>query len=702
MTRVKGFMRKFSAGIFMLFVIPLAAQKDRARNDETRRDNLIEKLIETITDNVDEQLDYTNLVEDLQYFFEHPLNLNTASRSDLEKLQVLTDRQIDNILEFRQRYGPMVTVYELILIPGLDDETIDVIRPFVTVRHPTESKLPPLGRLIRYGKGELFVRGLCTLQRQAGYLQNQQDPHKGFLGPPFGLFTRFRYQHHRYYSVGFTADKDAGEPFFSGVNRYGFDFYSAHLFLSNIKWLKALALGDYQCRFGQGLTLWTGLAFGKTALGINLRRTGQGIRPYTSINENLFMRGIALTLRPMKWLDVSAFISRKFLDGNLVPPDTAEEPEPGQMYVTSLITSGLHRTASEIADKRTVSEDMAGGHAEVNLRTLRLGITAVHTRFNRILNRSDELHNRFRFEGNALLNLGLDYQWVRPYATLFGEMAYSGNGGWAMVHGLQSTLTTFFTFTAYYRNFRPAYTAFYAFPVADRRGAANESGLYLGVDCRPLRRVAISGYVDQIRFPWTRFGVDAPSRAWDGLLQVTWTPVKGTEVYGRVRHRLSGQNARDALVMNYVEDLLRTNIRFNLTTDAGKRLRLRGRAEMMIFEAPSEGRKYGYLMYADLTYKSLKKPVAVSVRYTLFQTEDWDTRIYAYENDVLYYFSIPALYGRGIRTYGVLRWQVWRHMDVWFKVAHTWYADRNVISSGVSQINGNQRTDVRGQVRFKF
>lgn len=678
------------------------AQRDRAGNDETRRDNLIEKLIETITDNVDEQLDFTSVVEDLQYFFEHPLNLNTATRSDLEKLQVLTDRQIENLLEYRRRYGSLVTLYELILITGMDDETIDVIRPFVTVRNWAESKLPPFGKLVKYGKGEWFVRGLYTVQRQAGYLQNKTDPAKGFLGPPFGLFTRFRYQHHRYYSVGFTADKDAGEPFFRGVNRYGFDFYSAHFFVSNIRWLKAAALGDYQCRFGQGLTLWTGLAFGKTAFGINLRRTGQGLRPYTSINENLFMRGAAFTLRPVKWLDVTAFYSRKYLDANVMEtePDTADDP--GMIYITSLITSGLHRTSSEIDNKRTVLEQMAGGHGDVNVKTLRLGFTALYTHLDKTLNRSDQLYNLHRFEGNKLLNLGVDYQWVNHYATLFGEMSYSGNGGWAMVHGLQSSLTTFFTFTAYYRNFRPAYTAFYAFPVADRRGAANESGLYMGVDCRPVKRLGISGYVDQIRFPWTRYGMDAPSKAWDGLLQVTWTPVKGTEVYGRVRHRLSGQNARDALVVNYVEDLARTNLRFNITTDAGKRLRLRGRAEMMIFEAASEGRKYGYMIYADLTYKSLKKPFAASVRYALFQTQDWDTRIYAYENDVLYYFSIPALYGRGIRTYAVLRWQVMRHLDLWFKAAHTWYADRDVISSGVSEIQGNMRTDLRMQVRYKF
>ncbi|MCS6981530.1 MAG: helix-hairpin-helix domain-containing protein [Flavobacteriales bacterium] len=688
----------FSAAI--LVASPLQAQKDRASQDETRRDNLIEKLIETITDNVDAQLDFTNLVEDLQYYFELPLDLNQADREDLEKFQVFNDRQIEAILNYRQKFGPFLTIYELAYVPGMDDETLDAVRPFVTVYPKPRESLPTFLRSLHHGKSEWFWRGLYTVQRQVGYLKNKVDPQAGYLGPPFGLFTRFRYSHHRYYSLGFTADKDAGEPFFSGVNRWGFDFYSAHLYVSNLKWLKTLALGDYQCRFGQGLTLWTGLAFGKTAFGINLRRTGQGVRPYTSINENLFMRGGAITLRPLPWLDITAFYSRKKLDGNLVVTDSTDQDELPQ--VSSLITSGLHRTAAEIDNKGTVTEQMAGGHLDVRWHSLHVGMTGVYTHLSAILNQSESIYNTFRFRGNRLINVGVDYQWVHHYLTFFGEMAYSDNGGWAMIHGLQATPATFLTFTALYRNFQPRYAALYANPVADRRGANNESGFYVGLDCKPARKFGISGYLDQINFPWPRFGIDAPSRAWDAITQLTWLPAKGTEIYGRVRHRLSAQNSRHSSVVSYVEDLQRTNIRLNITTDAGPYIRFRGRAEMMLFQAPSEGRKYGYMIFADLTYKSLRQPFSVAIRYTLFHTQDYDTRIYAYENDLLYYFSIPALYGRGIRTYLTLRWQVFRNLDLWFKAAHTWYADRDVISSGLSQINGPVRTDLRAQVRFKF
>jgi len=685
---------------FCYSVFSLFAQHDRIRGDETWRDNLIEKLIEYITDNVEEQLDYTTLIEDLQHFFEHPLDLNKAERADIEKLTVLSDRQIEEILNYRKKYGPFLTLYELTLVPFMDYETILVIRPFVTVRQPRQSVPFSMKRFFRFGRGEIFVRSLYTLQEQDGYRLNKENSEKGYLGPPYGLFTRFRYQYSRHFSIGFTADKDAGEPFFRGVNKTGFDFYSGHLFFSNIKFIKAVAIGDYQCHFGQGLTLWSGLAFGKTAFGINLRRTGQGLRPYTSINENLFMRGGAFTIRPLQWLDVTLFYSNKNLDGKIIVTDSTDSDDLPE--ISSLIVSGLHRTASEIKNKGTVNEQMAGGHLDVYFKKLRVGFTGVYTRLGAILNRSDELYNVLRFKGNKLTNLGIDYQWVNNFVTHFGEISYSSNGGFAMIHGIQSSLTTFFTFTAFYRYFSPTYTAFYANAVADRRGSNNERGLYLGIDCRPFKKIGISGYFDQIYFPWPRYGVDAPSRGVDGVGQVTWWPARNTEIYFRLRHRLSAQNARNSEIINFIENIERTNLRFNVSTDAGRFIRLRGRAEVMYFHAASEGQKYGYMMYADITYKNPKKPLSVALRYTLFQTQDFDTRIYAYENDVLYYFSIPALFGRGIRSYGTIRWEIMPRLDLWFKVAHTWYSDRNEISSGNSRIEGNQRTDLRVQVRFRF
>ena len=52
-------------------------------------------------------------------------------------------------------------------------------------------------------------------------------------------------------------------------------------------------MGDYQIMFGQGLTFWSGRAFGKSADVINIKKNPLGIKAYTSVDENLFMRGAA-------------------------------------------------------------------------------------------------------------------------------------------------------------------------------------------------------------------------------------------------------------------------------------------------------------------------------------------------------------------------------------------------------------------------
>ncbi|MCB0381252.1 MAG: hypothetical protein KDD24_08345, partial [Flavobacteriales bacterium] len=80
----------------------------------------------------------------------------------------------------------------------------------------------------------------------------------------------------------------------------------------------------------------------------------------------------------------------------------------------------------------------------------------------------------------------------------------------------------------------------------------------------------------------------------------------------------------------------------------------------------------------------------------------YNTRIYAYENDVLYSFSIPAYYNRGTRTYLTVRYKVKRGIDVWLRYGLTHYENLDIISSGLEEIVGNSKSDVKFQVRFKF
>src|SRR5690606_2902362 len=108
----------------------------------------------------------------------------------------------------------------------------------------------------------------------------------------------------------------------------------------------------------------------------------------------------------------------------------------------------------------------------------------------------------------------------------------------------------------------------------------------------------------------------------------------------------------------------------------------------------------GYLIYQDVIYKALNSPLTFSFRYAFFDAESFDARLYAYENDVLYFFSIPAFFGRGTRAYITAKYTVSRKVDVWLRLSQTYYYDRDEIGSGLDLIEGNTRSEVRVQLRY--
>lgn len=89
-------------------------------------------------------------------------------------------------------------------------------------------------------------------------------------------------------------------------------------------------------------------------------------------------------------------------------------------------------------------------------------------------------------------------------------------------------------------------------------------------------------------------------------------------------------------------------------------------------------------------------------RIAFFSTDDYDSRIYAYENDVLYAVSLPAYYGKGFRTYLIARYGINRNLDLWLRFARTQLNNATSIGSGTDQINAPHKSDLKAQVRYRF
>jgi len=123
--------------------------------------------------------------------------------------------------------------------------------------------------------------------------------------------------------------------------------------------------------------------------------------------------------------------------------------------------------------------------------------------------------------------------------------------------------------------------------------------------------------------------------------------------------------------------------------------------EWVINTSNRKNPRHGYMMYQDVIWRP-RTQWAFSARYALFDTDTFDERIYAYENDVLYAFSVPAYYYRGSRAYLLIRYQASRKLDFWFRLSQTFFASESTLGSGLDEIDGNARTELKAQVRYKF
>lgn len=669
-------------GFVLFIVLPFLgnAQQNGANK-------IIEAIIESQLAQMDEQTDVALIIEDLEGFAENPININATTADELSRLYVLNSIQIKNLLQYLAEFGPAFSIYELNTINGISRDELQKIQPFVWFG-PRQERVQKLGDAFRYGKNQLLLRSLGTLQEARGY-QPKEDGSVPYEGNRFRYYTRYRYEARNRFSAGFTAEKDPGESFFNASNKNGFDFYSAHISLNFKGIFENVTAGDFLARAGQGLVLWQGYTSGKSESVLEISKTNQGIRPSTSVAENLFFRGGATTLK-LGNAKLGLFYSHQKADGNV---------DESQSFFTSLQTSGYHRTQSEIEDKNAVKNENRGAIFNYTFSHLKVGATFVQQQFNMPFIPSRQLYNQFRFSGTSNYTGGADYLFSKGKYQLFGEAAISKSGGKAVLQGAVARLNDQLSFSALFRHFDTNYHALWANTFAEGSNINNESGLYFGAKLLPVKYVTLSAYSDVYRSKWISYSTAAPSTGWDVFAQAEIRPSRNFNFYLRFKNEEKEQKFKlNKRYVNLPERTQKLRLHFNYRPN--ENLGFKTRLEHVYYKG--ENSENGFMAFQDLQFAPKKIPLKLSVRLAYFNTESYNSRIYAYENDLLYTFSIPAFYGKGFRGYLNLRYQISEKLDFWFKVANTGWNDRETISSGYNEISGSNKTELKCQLRLKI
>jgi hypothetical protein len=656
----------------------------------------LEKLMDDIFPVQDEDFNYEELYEMYGQLLAHPINLNTATEEQLQALLILNSTQLFDFIKYRNEAGPLLSIYELQVIESFTETTIKLLEPFVIVEGVNSKGWNGLMQRISREKNNYLVSRLeRTLESKAGYKESSSSSVK-YKGGPFKWYNRFRVSAPGDFSLGITMENDAGEKLQWNANQkqYGFDFISLHAQVQNKGKLSNLIIGDYQAQFGQGLTLGGGFGMGKGSETITtLRRSNLGFIPYTSVIESAFFRGASVSYKLNKGLTWHTFYSSLWRDSRV------NETADGNETISSLFLTGMHRTENEVLSRKNIREINVGSVLQYKNQNIDAGLLAHQTNFSTAINKTPTLYNQFTFQGNHNTNIGVYFNYSWRNFSFFSEASKSLNGGAAFTAGTLASLSPVFDISLLYRNFSRDYYSFYTNSVAESSIPQNEQGIYWGWKYRIARQHTASGYIDIFKFPWLKFGSYQPSSGHEWMLRYNFIPSKTVLLFAQIRQEAKARNVSGETT-NYETAIgTKTNFWLNADYDISQTLSMKTRIQLTDFKL-SDRQSNGFAVVQDINLNWRK--FLISGRVALFQTDDYDTRIYIYERDAWLAFSIPALQGTGIRRYLLIQYKATDRLDFWLRWAATEFENRDSIGSNGEEILGNTKNDLKFQVRIKF
>ena len=384
-----------------------------------------------------------------------------------------------------------------------------------------------------------------------------------------------------------------------------------------------------------------------------------------------------------------------------------------------MASTGLLRSEKK---RRSIKETAIGGRLSYKSRSLTLGLTGYHQQYGAPLERAFNAFNQFAFRGDQNYVVGMDFDWVFQNFNFFGEVGRSQSGGMGGVGGFMSSLSPTLDLAVVFRHFDKDFHSTKGYTFAERPVALNnETGFYTGIKMKFTPQWTLSTYFDQYYFAFNRFGASFPSKGYESFIQLEYKPRRNTLIYLRFRSdnkEEDGDPDNSEQKLDFLVPTRKNNFRIHFQHAMEGGWEMKTRAEFSWFTRAETEKHRGMLIYQDLSWKP-GFTFKLTGRYAMFDAPDFSARIYAYENDVLGNFAIPPYFRVGSRYYLIANFKATRWLEFWVRFAQTrlhqgflrradgsyFIPESNpagVSASGLQSIVGNNRSEVKLQMRIKF
>jgi hypothetical protein len=657
--------------IAILFFPYNTSAQDRSVTERMERE--YQAYLERITGESEPE-EAEEIIEAIESLRVNPLNVHTLTHEDLLRLPFL-ELNTSRIIHSRiHRLDGTMEGVEFIAKGGVDEELIYLLMNFISFE-------PQVVNVLRRDKPSVSIRSriVSDIQDRLGITEGV------YRGNKFSSYQRIVVKKGDGFDAGFLGAKYAGEKYFL-ERRSGYLRFRA--FGNRIR----LLFGDFQVRTGTGLLLWNGFGFSKGSQNTVVAvRNGHGITPALSPSNDSKFRGVSveIDLPRIRGIVFYSYILRHAVVHN-------------DGTIRNISASPVFRTEAEMNRKNTLRERMYGYSLSIRLRRdMYLGTSVYRLGFD--LPFKPDLPNRFSGYKNTHASVDVKstigaFSVNGEVATAYSELtpAIMGSTFIRLASGVETGLV--------YRNYPSNYSSFYGFAFGERKGAPeDETGLYFGIRLRTPSRYLLEAYGDLFRSGNKGRRPGLPAIGADYLVRMELPlPRRGIfEIRARQRRK------EEFIIRETLSDYHRVSViqsrkqfRGTVTILHRKSLRVRARFEYTSVSMPERLKQTGNLILSEIRWQPLPA-FTIESRYTVFDTDSFDSRLYIFEYDAPGRMRSVQLLGQGSAFSVALRWRK-GPVSGSIKYSEIFRADQNTIGTGFQQIDGPVSGVLIGQLDFRF
>ena len=568
--------------IYFLFFFSLTVQ---LRSQEYSGPEAVKAFLGAASD---EELD-VHEVERLEEYLSNPLRINFESLAEIVSSGLLSQYQAASLVDYRDRSGDILSLAELSLINGFNPDFVRKLSPFISLASFSDPGTASSAE--RVADNDLVIKaGLKPLAPKH---------------PSWSWGVKYRLKSDKGIGGSLSVSKSYDEP---GTAP---DYMTGNLVLKSRRKTLRLVMGDFNARFGQGLTLWSGMNMSGLSSLASFSRRGSGLSESWSFTGSSALTGIAAGI------------------------------SSGRFIITSLAAFPGIKTFS------TFRKDMAllpavnvlwyGRNVQFSV-TECMELSGVTTEDPRIPHMKTSADLRCCLKGTDIFT-EIAYDWV--------------NSAPAFLLGTEFPASEYMRMAVLARYYPSAFDPYMS--AAPRSGSkcSNELALSLAGELS-VKRHECSFSIDALAHPESRSKDYARTGQIRALLSwkymITDALAVSFKLNERIRNWESNKYKTDArLDASWLSRSFTASARVNVSRCV----------------------KTGFLSYMETGYKG--EALNLYLRQGIFLIDNWDDRIYAYERDAPGNFSVPAYYGRGLWTAFTGSWRFSRWGKLHARAAITSY-----------------------------